>query len=127
MILDDSNQLHMMESAFEAAEIAWWWMELPSGMVMYSPNKLKMLGRDKEHYTHYKQFTDLVHPDDYERMMADMMDLIEGRKPMYETKYRIKSKDGKYANFYDKGKIVGKRGKDIIIAGFVQKIAISNE
>lgn len=125
MILNDSNQLHMMESAFEAAEIAWWWMELPSGMVMYSPNKLKMLGREGEHYTHYKQFTDLVRPDDYERMMADMMDLIEGRKPMYETKYRIKSQDGTYAKFYDKGKIVGKRGKDIIMAGFVQKIASS--
>ena len=75
----------MMESAFEAAEIAWRWMELPSGMVMCSPNKLKMLGRDDEHYTHYKQFTDIVHPDDYERNMASMMDITEGLEPMFET------------------------------------------
>ena len=88
-----------MESAFEAAEIAWWLMELPSGMVMYSPNKLKMLGRDDEHITHYKQFTDIVHPDDYERIMADMMDLIEGRKPVYETEYRIKCNNGRYTKF----------------------------
>lgn len=119
MDIDASQQLYMMESAFEAADIAWWWMEIPSGMIMYSPNKLKMLGRDKEHYSHYKQFTDLVHPDDYDPMMQNMMDLLEGRKDVYETRYRIKHTDGHYIKFYDKGKIVGKRGKDVIIAGFV--------
>ncbi len=127
MNINDSEQLYMMESAFEAADIAWWWMELPSGMIMYSPNKLKMLGRSDEHYNHYKQFTDLVHPDDYEKIMQNMRDHMDGTKPTYETEYRIKCADGTYTKFYDKGKIVGNKGKDIIIAGFVQKIAMKKE
>lgn len=120
------DQMLMMDSAFEAAEIAWWWMELPSGMVMYSPNKLKMLGREKEHYTHYQQFVDIVHPDDKDRIMRDMSDLIEGRADKYETKYRIKHRDGRYMQFYDKGRIVGKIKGDLVIAGFVLKESQAN-
>lgn len=111
----------MMETALEAADIAWWWMELPSGMVMYGPNKLKMLGRGDEQASHYRHFTDLVHPDDYERIMQDMRNLIEGKTDIYETNYRIKHINGEYIEFYDKGKIVGRRGKDTIIAGFVMQ------
>ncbi len=111
----------MMESALEAADIAWWWMELPSGMVIYSPNKLKMLGRGDEHYTHYSEFTKLVHPDDYEKIMQDMRDAIDGSKPMYKTEYRILHKDGHYETFYDKGRVIGSRAGDTIVAGFVMK------
>ena len=80
-----------------------------------------MLGREDEHFIHYKQFTELVHPDDYELMMKNMMDLIEGRSDAYETRYRIQHKNGHYERFYDKGKIVGTKGKDLVIAGFVLK------
>lgn len=119
MAFGDGQELQRFETAMEAVGLAWWWMELPSGVVFFSPNKAHMLGRDPGDFVHYKQFTELVHPDDVEPMMQDMRDHLEGRKPLYETSYRIKHADGHYVRFLDRGKIVGQRGKETLLAGFV--------
>lgn len=103
----------------EAVGLAWWWVELPSGAVFFSPNKAKMIGRSPDEFYHYKHFTDLVHPEDYERIMQDMRDHISGKTPMYETNYRIKNKSGKYVRFFDRGKIVARKGDELALAGFV--------
>lgn len=119
MTYGDGQELEKFEIAMEAAGLAWWWMELPSGVIFFSPNKAKMLGRKSSDFFHYKHFTELVHPDDYVPMMQDMRDHLEGKKDLYETTYRIKHLDGHYERFFDRGKIVGKRGKEILLAGFV--------
>lgn len=120
MSYGSGDELQKLEIALEAAGIAWWWMEIPSGTVFFSPNKALMLGRDPNDFVHYKNFTELVHPDDYEGMMQDMRDHLEGHKAVYETKYRIRCQDGNYKTFYDRGKIVA-HGKDgaMSIAGMV--------
>lgn len=120
MSYGSGDELQKLEIALEAAGIAWWWMEIPSGAIFFSPTKARMLGYDPSNFVHYKNFTDLVHPDDYERIMQDMRDHMEGRKDVYETKYRIRCSDGTYKTFYDRGKIVA-RGKDgsLSIAGMV--------
>lgn len=112
--------------AMEAAGLAWWWMELPSGVVFFSPNKAKMIDRDPDDFVHYKNFTRLVHPDDYERMMQDMRDHLDGKTKLYETTYRIKDKKGAYRRFYDRGKIVGAKDGEIMLAGFVFDITDFN-
>ncbi len=108
-----------LESAMEAASIAWWWMEMPSGTVFFSPNKTRMMGREKEDFFHYSDFTKLVHPDDYEPMMKAMRDHMEGKTEEYVVKYRIKHADGHYVQFLNKGKIIARKGKEIEIAGIV--------
>jgi PAS domain S-box-containing protein len=115
----DGRELEKLEIAMEAAGMAWWWMELPAGTVFFSPNKAHLLGREPSDFVHYKNFTDLVHPDDYEPMMQDMRDHLEGRKDIYETTYRIQVADGSWRTFLDKGKIVAKTKKDISLAGMV--------
>ena len=110
----------------EAAGVAWWWMELPSGVVFYSPNKADMLGRKDEQFVHYKDFVKLVHPEDQERIMQDMYDHIEGRAKLYETTYRIQKKDGSYKTFYDRGEIVAKKDGEISVAGMVFDITSFN-
>jgi len=121
---DNSNGIEMFETAMEAAGIAWWVMELPSGVIFFSPNKTRMLSRSHEDFHHYKQFTDLVHPDDYDNMMKAMTDHIEGKSDTYDTKYRIKASDGTYKTFYDRGSIVGKKPNgEIAIAGVVIDIS----
>ena len=108
-----------LETALEAGGIAWWEMELPTGVIFFSENKTNMLGRKAGDFTHYTDFTHLVHPDDYEPMMKAMDDHINGKLPYYETKYRIKHKKGQYITFYDRGKIVFKDKKMVKIAGIV--------
>lgn len=103
----------------QAAGIAWWEMEHPSGALTFSENKTKMLGYDAKDFYHYTKFTELIHPDDHDAAMAAMMALMKGETDTYETKYRIRAADGSYRTFYDKGKIVEKNENGIIIAGVV--------
>lgn len=115
----DGTEYQKFETAMEATGIAWWWMELPSGTVFFSPNKARMLGRDPNDFVHYKDFTALVHPDDYDQMIQDMRDHLEGRAEEYQTTYRIRHKDGSYRRFIDRGKIVSQHKGETMIAGFV--------
>lgn len=119
------NELDMLEDALEAGGMAWWVMELPSGVVFFSPNKIRMLGyteKDVSKFVHYSNFTDIVHPEDFEKCMKTMRDHIEGKASMYETQYRIKHVDGSYIKLYDRGRIVGRKGSEITVAGIVLNI-----
>jgi PAS domain S-box-containing protein len=119
--VDDFNRL---SDAMGAAGMAWWEIELPSGVVFFGNNKAAMIGRDPSEFVHYKNFTDLVHPDDHDHTMRAMTDHLEGKTDYYETKYRIMHKDGHYVTFYDRGKIVQRSADgEIKIAGIVLNVA----
>lgn len=126
---ENVDDFQMFEDAMEAGGIAWWVMEYPSGAVYFSPNKIKMLGyqqSDMSDFIHYTSFTNLVHPKDIGQAMKAMMDHIEGKADAYQTKYRIKAKDGAYHKFFDRGKIVAKnKDGEIAIAGIVLDITVS--
>ncbi len=119
MIFDDITQEIKINDAMQAAGMAWWEMELPSGTVFFHPNKVLMLGYEPEAFVHYTSFTNLIHPDDYQQAMDAMTAHMSGKADVYETKYRIQHADGSYRNFYDKGKIVQRKGEEIRVAGMV--------
>lgn len=122
MYLNPQDDFQRLDTAMDAAGLAWWEMELPSGVVFFAENKAKMLGYEAENFFHYKSFTDLLHPDDYPIAMKAMQDHLDGKIDIYETRYRIKCKDGEYKTFYDRGKIVQKKGKNVRVAGIVLDI-----
>lgn len=121
----------LFEDAMEGGGIAWWVMEHPSGAVYFSSNKIKMLGyteKDVDDFIHYTSFTDLVHPDDIDQAMKAMIDHIEGKADTYQTTYRIRTKDGDYKTFFDRGKIVAKNSDgEIALAGIVMDVSIVKE
>ena len=119
MTYGNGRELEKFEIAMEAVGLAWWWMELPSGTLFSSPNKARMIGYEPGGFHHYTKFTELVHPDDYEKMMQDMRDHIDGKADIYETTYRIRNKDGEYIRFFDRGKIIGRKNGEVTVAGFV--------
>ena len=119
-MLEYGELYERLEVAMEAGDMAWWEMEIPSGVVFFSENKARMLDFPPSQFIHYKNFTDLLHPDDYPGAMKAMQDHMEGKADKYETKYRIKSKSGEYKVFYDRGRIVSKDDKgNMKIAGIV--------
>ncbi|MFZ1258003.1 MAG: PAS domain-containing protein [Candidatus Saccharimonas sp.] len=126
MSYGSGNELAKFETALEAAGLAWWWMELPSGVVFYSENKTRLVGRSPKDFVHYQQFVDIVHKDDQARIMKDMQDYIDGTVPLYETTYRIQHADGTYREFYDRGKIVSCKDGELYIAGIVFDITDIN-
>ena len=119
----DANALLHLDMAMAVGNVAWWEMEMPSRNVVFNENKTNMIDMDAKDFTHYKDFTNLVHPDDLEKIMAAMRSHLDGSAPLYETEYRIMHKDGTYRWFYDRGRIV-QRADDgsMVIMGIVQNI-----
>lgn len=111
-----------IEGALEAADMAWWSLEFPSGALKFSRHKTAMLGYDAKDFIHFTHFTDLIHPDDKESAMQAMTDHYTGKKKIYETTYRIRASDGKYKRFHDKGRIVERFGDSFTVAGIVSQI-----
>ena len=117
--MSTTTTLEGLEQAMTAADIAWWQLELPSGDVNFGKFKTDLLGYNAKNFKHYTDFTKYVHPEDYDKMMDDMRQHLEGRKDRYEALYRIKAKDGSYVTYYDRGKIVSKENGITKLVGIV--------
>ncbi|MEI7812833.1 MAG: CHASE domain-containing protein [Ignavibacteria bacterium] len=109
------------ELAMNVADMAWWEMELPEGNIFFGKRKAEVLGFPPEKFKHYKDFTDLVHPDDYNHIMNAMRGHLYGAFDKYETEYRIQTSSNNYRWFYDIGAIIDTHpgGKPRRIAGLV--------
>ena len=92
-----------LEATMLTGNIAWWQMDVHTGAVVFNAQKAKMVGYPPERFTHFTHFTDLVHPDDYDRMMQSMKDYLAGRTESYHCEYRIKTNGGEYKWFRDVG------------------------
>ena len=113
-----------MDLAMQGGKMAWWEMDIPTGNVTFSNQKAEMLGYPPDKFKHYTDFTDLVHPEDYPKIMNAMKGHFEGVYDKYETEYRILAKSGEYLWFNDYGSVVKKDagGKPLICSGFVYNI-----
>ena len=114
-----------LELAMKVANMAWWQMELPSGKVIFDNRKAEMLGYSPTEFSHYTDFTKLIHPDDYENAMNTMRQHINGELDKYEIEYRILTKTGNYKWLYDIGSIIklAVEEKRMIITGLVIDIS----
>ena len=60
----------------------WWEWDVLNNTVDFNDKKALMLGYEPEMFSSggYQAFTDLLHPDDYEKTMNAMRQLLEGEK-----------------------------------------------
>ena len=119
----ENNQT--IELAMKVANMAWWEMEMPTGLITFGKLKAEMLGFPSEKFKHHKDFMDLVHPDDYDSTLNAMRNHLDGKTEKYEIEYRILTKSEGYKWFYDSGSVTKKdlKGNPLIIAGFVIDIS----
>jgi PAS domain S-box-containing protein len=110
-----------LEKAMATGKISWWELVFPSGKVNFNVRKAEMIGFHPEVFTHYTDFTKLLHPDDYEKTMMAMKNHIEGRADKYQAEYRIRNRMGEYIWFRDIGEITKRdeNAGEIIITGVV--------
>jgi PAS domain S-box-containing protein len=113
-----------LELAMQAANMAWWEMEMPSGNIIFNKRKAEMLGYSPENFKHYSDFMSLVHPEDTEKAMDAMRNHMYGTAKAYETEYRIVTNSGEYKWFYDIGSVVERdaTGRPQKISGIVLDI-----
>lgn len=101
-----------------------WYWNVKTNTVTFNPLKVTSLGYSKEEIPEkvtYQFFTDKLHTEDYQKTMDAMIAHLQGRAQVYEIEYRIRTKDGHYKWFYDRGKITqyDKDGKPLFLAGIV--------
>ena len=113
-----------LEEAMEAGGLAWWNMELPSGKIDFHRRKATMLGYSPDQFEHYEDFTELIHPEEYEEAMESMEKHLRGEEKRYEIEYRLKKKDGGYKWFHDVGSISeAANGSDhVIVTGIIMDV-----
>lgn len=109
----------------------WFWM-VPSNRVIFNNKKVTNLGyqmEDLPDVVGFDYFTDLLHPDDYHRVMENMRDHMKGLRESYEVEYRILSSTGDYIWYYDRGKITKRdeNGQILVISGIVFDITKSKQ
>jgi len=105
------KNLLRVELAMKFANMAWWDMYLDTGFVEFHSRKAEILGYPPERFKHYKDFMELVHPEDYDKTLEAMKEHIYGNRDKYEIEYRIKAINGEYKWFYDVG-FITQRDKD---------------
>jgi two-component system, chemotaxis family, CheB/CheR fusion protein len=117
------NQLDL---ALSGAKLAWWDWNVETGHVKYNRRKAEMVGYSVEEFPdNVYEIMKLVHKDDYEPTMNAMRDHLSGKTDHYAVEYRIKSKDGTYVWFMDRGKVVERSddGKPKRLTGIVFDIS----
>lgn len=106
---------------------SWYW-NVPQNRVTFNPAKVTNLGYLPDEVPEnvgYEFFTNLLHPDDFDRVMNNMRRHLAGESPAYEVEYRIKCKDGQWKWYYDRGKIAqtDENGKPLLLNGIVFDIS----
>lgn len=107
-------------------ETAIWRWHYPTGKVTFSAQKAEMLGYTPEELNlNVNGFIQMVHPDDRETVLQAIDAHLSGKKAVFETEYRIKTKSGGYIWFYDKGRITSRdsNGQILEVAGVVSDIS----
>ncbi|MCA9973668.1 MAG: PAS domain-containing protein [Anaerolineales bacterium] len=110
-----------LDMAMQAGNLAWWEIDVPSGQITFNRRKTDLLGYAATNFTHYSDFTRLLHPDDYDPAMAAMRQHFEGIAPTYQIIYRIRHQDGAYRWFQDIGQVVARdaAGAPLTVTGIV--------
>lgn len=96
-----------LEHILEVIREGIWDWNAESGHVWRSPAWYRMLGYEVGSLKEDVQtWEDLIHPDDYPRVMEHFESYIKGESDCYCIRYRCRHKDGHYLWIEDTGKIV---------------------
>lgn len=130
-ILKEKEQETRLEYAWTGNLGHWYWNR-KTNTVTFNPLKVTALGYDKSEipkHVNFQFFTDKLHPDDYQKIMNIMTDHLNGKTTVYEAEYRIRTKNGKYKWYYDRGKVTkhDDNGKPLFLSGIVFDITEKKE
>ncbi len=94
----------------ELTNVGIWDFNALKNKVFFSNPSKAIIGHenDTSFGNNINDWNDRVHPEDKEKYFQDFQDHINGLKPFYENKHRVKHKDGSYRWILDRGKIIEK-------------------
>ncbi len=130
-IMDEKQNSELLTFPWVGNLGQWYWL-VQSNKVYVNKKKVTTLGYSIEEIPEdigFDFFTEKLHKDDYERVMENMRNHLYGKSESYEVEYRIKTKDGNYKWYYDRGKITKRddKGKPLVVSGIVFDISKNKE
>jgi len=95
------------EFALEGSAQGVWDWDMRSDRVFFSHRWKAMLGHaDEEIGDSLDEWKSRVHPDDLGDCLATVADHTEGLTPVYESRHRVRHKDGHYLWILDRGMVI---------------------
>jgi PAS domain S-box-containing protein len=107
----------------------WDWNAV-TNVVFFSKRWKEMLGFDEDEISnHLSEWDKRLHPDDRDRVYADLNAHLNGETPYYETEHRLLCKDGSYKWILDRGKIMSwtEDGKPLRVVGTHSDVTLRKE
>jgi PAS domain S-box-containing protein len=96
-----------MKKVFEGTGDGFWDWNLLTNDVVYSQRWASMLGYNQNEITPSLQtWEQLVHPDDYPKVVSALQSHLEGQTPSYSSEHRLRCKSGDWKWILDRGRIV---------------------
>ncbi len=106
--------------ALSGAALGTWDYNIQTGETVFDRRWVEMLGFSFEEIgTHLSAWVGLIHPEDKTRVIAAWNAHREGRTPLYEVEYRLRTKSGRWKWILARGKVVelDEDGKPLRAAG----------
>lgn len=106
------HSYEQLRFVLEGSQLGFWDWNMETGEVVRNEQWAQMLGYTLSEIDFTtSQWTDFIHPEDREKAWTSINDHVEGRTPLHEIEYRMRTKDGQYKWILDRARIV-KRDKD---------------
>lgn len=119
-----------MEQAMKAGDLAWWDWMVESGGMKYNEERGRLLGFSPDELPkNMDQAMQAIHPDDRKEVEKQLAEHLEGELPYYEAEYRLRTKEGKWRWFHDRGKVMVRdiKGNPLEVAGVLLDITDRKE
>ena len=99
----------MLHTVLELVSDGIWDWNANTGFVYRNPGWYEMLGYPR-HSLENSVFTweNVIHPEDYPKVMARFDDYIHRRAPHYQIEYRCRKQDGSYLWIEDRGYVIAR-------------------
>ncbi len=109
-----------LQFVLEGSQLGFWDWNIETGEVKRNSYWAEMLGYSfAEIEFSVIQWSNLIHPDDYEAVKTAMDNHLSGKIPAYRIEYRMRCKDGSYKWILDQAKVVtrDKQGNPLRMSG----------
>lgn len=113
------DELKKLRAAVDGSNDGHFHFDIRDRVVWYSKRWKEILGYSEHDLANdWETWHDLIHPDDRQAVIYQVIDVLRGEKDFFYADYRLRAKDGKYRWIRARGRVArDSSGQPLIFAG----------